>query len=144
MSSHIRSSAHERGFTLIELMIVVVIVGILGAVAIPYYGNYVTRARLADAYSGLGTVQTAAEEFWSNNHTYVGFDRLPAQGANFSYTLSSASASAYTVAAEGRGPVAGFKFTIDQNGNRATPLVPDGWTSSANCWVQRKDGSCVQ
>jgi len=144
MSSHKPNTARERGFTLIELMIVVVIAGILGAVAIPAYTNYVLRARLADAYSGLGTVQTAAEEYWSNNRTYVGFNRLPATSANFSYSLTSATPSAYVVTAAGRGPAQGFSFTIDQNGTRTTPAAPTGWATSPSCWIDRKDGRCVQ
>jgi type IV pilus assembly protein PilE len=144
MSSIKRSTVRERGFTLIELLIVVAIIGILAAVAVPAYGNYVTRARLADAYSGLGSVQTAAEEYWSNNRTYVGFDRLPATSANFSYTLTSASASAYVVTAAGRGAAQNFSFTINQNGSRTTPSAPTGWTTSTSCWIDRKDGRCVQ
>jgi type IV pilus assembly protein PilE len=144
MSSYKRTSVRERGFTLIELLIVVAILGVLGAVAIPAYGNYLMRARLADAYSGLGSVQTAAEEYWSNNRTYAGFDRLPTASANFSYTLTSATASAYVVTAAGRGAATGFSFTINQNGVRTTPAVPTGWTTSTSCWIDRKDGRCVQ
>lgn len=144
MSSTIRTIARARGFTLIELMIVVAIVGILSAVAIPAYNNHVMRARLAEAYSGLGTVQTNAEEFWSNNHTYANFDRLPPDSANFGYALTSGDASSYVVTAAGKGPATGFSFTIDQNGNRATPRAPTGWTTSTSCWIDRKDGRCVQ
>ena len=144
MSSYHRITARSRGFTLIELMIVAAIACILGAVAIPAYGSYVLRGRLADAYAGLGTVQNAAEEFWSNNRTYVGFDRLPAAGTNFRYTLTSATASAYVVTAAGTGAASGFSFTIDQNGARATPVVPTGWTASTTCWIDRKDGRCAQ
>jgi type IV pilus assembly protein PilE len=144
MSSFKRTTVRERGFTLIELMIVVAIVGILSAVAIPAYGNYVLRARLADAYSGLGSVQTAAEEYWSNNRTYVGLDRLPAATTNFTYTLTSSSASAYVVTATGVNGALGFSFTVDQNGAKATPRAPTGWTTSTSCWIDRKDGRCVQ
>jgi type IV pilus assembly protein PilE len=53
-----------------------------------------------------------------------------------------ATATAYTVAATGRNAAAGFVFTIDQNGRRATPTVPTGWTASTTCWVRDKSGKC--
>ena len=145
----------EAGFTLIELLIVVAIIGIVTAVAVPAYGNYVTRSRLVEAFSGLGAAQTSAEDYWNNNHTYVGLDtvdathprRLPPDGTNFTFTLDSTttSDSAYTVVATGKGPLAGFKYTIDQNGNRTTAAAPTGYGAiPASCWVDRKGGQCVQ
>jgi type IV pilus assembly protein PilE len=132
------------GFTLIEVLIAVAVVGILTAIALPNYTAYVQRARLTEAFSSLATVQVSAEQFWSNNRTYVGLTPLPAATTNFTYALSGATTSAYTVTATGAGPSAGFAYTIDQSGARATTVVPTGWTSSTTCWVDRKSGQCSQ
>lgn len=133
-----------KGFTLIEMMVTVAIVGILTAVALPQYRDYVTRARLTDAFSALAAVQPAAEQFWSNQRTFVGFDRLPDSSANFTYTLSAATVSAYTVTATGAGKAAGFTYTINQSGTRATTAAPAGWGTSTSCWVDHKGGTCSQ
>jgi type IV pilus assembly protein PilE len=141
----------ESGFTLIELMIVAALVAILSAVAIPAYTNHVVRARLGEAFTALSAAQVGAEDFWSNNRTYVGFDsasprRLPANTNNFTYAYSGASDSGYTITASGINSVNGFVFTIDQNGNRTTSAAPTGYLPSGAtaCWVDRKGGTCVQ
>lgn len=62
----------QRGFTLIELMIAVAIVGILAAIAIPAYSDYVARAKRADATLALIGLSQAMERFNANNGTYCG------------------------------------------------------------------------
>ena len=137
----------QSGFTLLELMIVVVVISILAAIAVPSYNQYVIRGKLTDAFSALASAQSSAEQFWSNNRTYVGFNAsngFPQNSTNFTYNLSNQTASTYTITATGQGTLSGFRFTIDQNGNKATPGVPTGWTSSTTCWINKKGGVCVQ
>jgi type IV pilus assembly protein PilE len=134
----------QHGFTLMEVLITIVIVGILSAVAVPAYTEHITRSRTAEAFSALGASQAAAEQFWSNNRTYVGFDgasTFPAATPNFTYALSNASASSFTVTATGRAKMTGFTYTIDQNGTRTTTATPS-WGTNAACWVDKKGGQC--
>ncbi|MEO9739068.1 MULTISPECIES: pilin [Marinobacter] len=64
-----------KGFTLIELMIVIVIVGILSALAIPVYQNYVARAQLSEAMTISGGIRSEiASTFMGTTGTFVGID----------------------------------------------------------------------
>lgn len=139
----------QAGFSLIELMIVVAIIGVLTAFALPAYSSYMLRTRLTEAFTGLASIQPRMEQHWANTRTYAGFDeltprQLPADSEHFTFELTEASAGAYLVTATGQGAAEGFAYTIDQNGNRVTTAVPDDWTGSDNCWVDRKEGTCAQ
>lgn len=62
---------NRKGFTLLEVMVVVVIIGIIAAVAIPTYSGYVTRIRRADAITALETVALNEEKYMAENGSYV-------------------------------------------------------------------------
>ena len=135
--------ASQRGFTLIELMIVVSTLGVLTTVAAPSYLDYSKRGRLMEAFYTLSSYSLALEQYYQDNRTYVGgcTAKPPASG-NFTYACTL-GASSYTLTAAGATPsVNGFVFTIDQAGSRATTAAPSGWTANAACWISRKSDPC--
>jgi len=74
--------ARVRGFTLIELMIVVVIIAILAAIAVPAYGRYAYRARRPDGQQLLLQIANAEERYYSTNNQYGSLATTPGLGYN--------------------------------------------------------------
>ena len=135
------------GFTLIELMITVAVVGILAAVAFPSYTNYIRRGKIAEAQSSLSDLRLRAEKSFADNRAYdVGnWDTTPAlNGRYFTYSCAKAPTT-YTCTATGvaNQGMTGFVYSIDQNNTRASTFTGlAGWNNSTTCWVSRKGESC--
>jgi type IV pilus assembly protein PilE len=142
-------SIRQRGFTLLELMIVVVIIAILSALALPSYQYYLLRGRLPVGTQALASTQTLLEAWFQDNRTYLGASicstPVPlAQGSRTVFTLgATCTATTWTLTATGDASlVGGMTYTLNSSGQQATTAVPAGWTASGSCWVMRKDGSC--
>lgn len=141
----------KNGFTLIELMIVVAIVGILAAVAIPMYSDYTRRARIADVTARLAETSIRMEQHFQDRRTYAGscantsVARDPNTPAirDFNIVCSGQDATNYLVTATGSGSMAGFTYTLRAGNVRGSTITAAGWAGNgATCWVIKKDGTC--
>ncbi len=128
----------NQGFTLIELMIVVAIIGLLSAIALPAYSDYITRGKLAEATSTLPDGRVKMEQFFQDNRTYAG-GPCPAATTSFTYACSGLGTLTYTITATGTGSLAAYSYTINETNTR-TSATP--WGDSTSCWVVKKGGAC--
>ncbi|WP_329604933.1 type IV pilin protein [Spartinivicinus ruber] len=122
------------GFSLIELLIVVAIVGILAAVGYPSYQEYVRKSMRSDAQSALMQLANAMERFYTEQSpaTYVGATPQTLLGTNkvpidqatpsnpyYELTITNQTATTYTLNAVPEGPMAGEPtMSLTQTGQR--------------------------
>jgi type IV pilus assembly protein PilE len=133
-----------RGFTLLELMIVVVIIAILAAVAIPTYGRYAFRAHRADGQELLLRIATAQERQYATANAYgslteVGFsDPAISEKGFYSVTVVASSSSQAFVATAT--PVGGQAndvcgpLTINNAGVKTPGPASASSNSNGSCW----------
>ena len=134
----------ERGFTLIELMVAMVVLSILMAIALPSYNNYVTRSKVPAGLDALSAYATRMEQRYQDTGSYANGDAcgatLPtAEHFSISCELSN-DGQGFTATATGSGPVEGFGYSINHQGVRITTAHPNG-IPSTNCWSM-KGGVC--
>ncbi len=143
-------AARAVGFTLLEVMIVVAIVAILAAIAIPNYTDYIRRGKIPEATSALSDLRTRYEQYFLDNRTYLGGCaqfKAGVQGQTKAFTIDCAAgetASTYSGTATGLAAygMSGFTYTIDQANVKSSTITAPGWSGNAACWAVRKSGDC--
>ena len=137
-----------KGFSLIELMIVLAVIGILAGIALPSYSRYVIRGKVAEAPTVLMDLQLRQEQFYQDNRVYKNGMTPRATPAYF-ITASCVTSAVNGVADQNYvctadGTALGFgKFTIDAAGTKVTVTAPTGWTApTGNCWAKTEGGGC--
>jgi type IV pilus assembly protein PilE len=144
----------HAGFTLIEVMIVVVIIGILATIAYPAYTDYVRRGKITEAVATLALTRAKMEQHFLDNRTYVGADAanmpcnatdMSAGKKHFDFVCSNLGVGTYTITANGKASdgMGGFTYQITQaNVRSSTVSGVSGWSGSTSCWVTKKGGVC--
>jgi type IV pilus assembly protein PilE len=136
----------NSGFTLVEVMIVVAIVAILSAIALPSYTDYNRRATIPEATTALADYRNRMEQFFLDNRNYGAAGcGITTPGAFKYYTVTCAltGTTGYVVTATGNGIATGFVYTINENNVQRTTGVPVSWNSASlpvNRWIQRNGG----
>ena len=134
-----------KGFTLIELMIVVAIIGILSVIGIPAYNDYVTRGKLVDATSKLADMRIQLEQYFQDNRNYgstsssCGIAVPTSKYFTFSCNWGAGGTDqSYKITATGTINKTNFTFTLDDANNKTS----SGWGTGTTCWITRKGDSC--
>jgi type IV pilus assembly protein PilE len=125
----------SRGFTLIELMIVIAVVGILAAIAYPSYQRYIEQARRADGKAALLDAAQRLERCYTQTNSYVdcAFQAVSPDGF-YAIAATTQTAQAFTLTATPQGRQAGDSrcgtYTLQHTGARAA----SGSLGTDRCW----------
>lgn len=143
----------NHGFTLIEVMIVVAIVGLLSAIALPSYTNYVRRARMQGAFTAMSEVRFRLEQFYQNNNNYgtsaascpnaIGLPSPEQFTMSCAWRSDGPDAStnrSYLIMATGSGGMAGFTFTLNEQNLPQTTSFTGAANLPRNCWMTSSGG----
>ena len=141
----------QKGFTLIELMIVVAIIGILAAIAIPAYQDYIARSQMSEAIELLAGGKTPMAEFYSDKGMWPAAPSSVMGNISGKYvstiSMSNASGTTSTMTLTATMKAAGSSINKNIAGQTALMFTTDGgskWTCTAGSGLPTKymPGAC--
>ncbi|KQW02671.1 fimbrial assembly protein [Rhizobacter sp. Root1221] len=143
----------QRGFTLIEVMIVVAIIAILASIAIPSYRDYIIRGQLTEATTALSGYRAKMERHFQDNRDYrtVGTFVTPcALGNDASRTIGkfvvscagTPTSTTYIVQAVGTGSMSGFTLSVNEKDEQKSDAGPAGYGVCARHWILKRGQAC--
>lgn len=139
-------NARQQGFTLVELMIVVAIIGILAAVAVPSYKDYVRRSQLPEATSAMATLRIKFEQYYQDNRNFGTAsctNGAVALGGASRFTITcelTNTGQGYVLTATGAsGQAVGHVYTVNQSNAQGTTKFKGETVSGKACWLLKGD-----
>ncbi len=130
---------NQKGFTLIELMIVIAIIGILAAVAVPQYGQYTKRAKYSEVVTHAAAAKTGVTICYQEESILTncngGANGIPADIATARGVIATATTAAGVITATGTAEVDGKVYTLTpaEAGTAANNDLRLDWTVGGDC-----------
>ncbi len=152
-------SNYVKGFTLVEMMVVLSIMAILSFFVYPSYSDYVTRAKAVEAFTEIEKIHSKIKQYYLDNNTLnnccsdnsflesknfnieitLGVKALENNVEDFQVVVSSKKLSS--------GGIPELSYKLTNNGGEylyETLYLPNNWVMNNNCWVYNKQGDCYE
>ncbi len=135
---NLKALSNKKGFTLVELIVVIVLIAILAAVAIPMYSTYALKGRASEANNIVGALMASADAWHQEKGTYAGFGAssefttITARAKYFSYKTSKETATSIVITAKGTGTNASLTSSDTLTATLSTTGATK-WAAKGDC-----------